>query len=56
MYEVMMMCSSTKIGELKNKLDQSIENGENFANIYELSTKIDRLLVDYYKNSYKEAK
>lgn len=42
-----------KIEELKNKLNQSIENGEDFDTIYKLSTQLDKLIAQYYKDKPK---
>ncbi len=43
-----------QIEYLKRKLNQSIEDGENFDTIYELSTQLDKLIAMYYQK--KEAK
>lgn len=39
-----------QIEELKEKLNQSIEDGADFDTIYKLSTQLDKLIAKYYKN------
>ena len=39
-----------QIEELKAKLNKSIEDGEDFDTIYKLSTELDELIAEYYRN------
>lgn len=43
-----------QIEELKDKLNQSIEDGADFDTIYEFSTQLDKLIAEYYKNISKK--
>ncbi|MBO5397649.1 MAG: aspartyl-phosphate phosphatase Spo0E family protein [Clostridia bacterium] len=43
-----------QIEELREKLNRSIEEGEDFDIIYKISTELDKLIVKYYRQ--KEAK
>lgn len=38
-----------KIEKLREKLNKSIENNETYDVIYKLSTDLDELIVEYYK-------
>ena len=38
-----------EICKLRDKLNKSIEDGEDYAIIYELSVELDELIVEYYK-------
>lgn len=38
-----------KIVELKNKLDDQINNNEEYQKIYKTSSEIDELINEYYK-------
>lgn len=38
-----------KIVELKNKLDDQINNNDVYEKIYKTSTEIDKLIIEYYK-------
>lgn len=37
-----------KIIDLREKLDKSIQNGEDYEIIYELSTQLDELIIEHY--------
>ena len=43
-----------KIEELREKLNKSIENQDNYDVIYKLSTDLDELIVEYYKQKIKK--
>lgn len=45
-----------KICELRDKLNKSIEQGEDYDKTYELSTQLDRLIVEYYQELKKNKK
>lgn len=38
-----------EICKLRDKLNKSIEDGEDYAIIYELSVELDELIAEYYK-------
>ena len=38
-----------KICELRNKLNKSIENGDDYEIIYKLSVELDELIAEYYR-------
>ena len=40
-----------EICKLRNKLNESIERGEDYAIIYQLSIELDELIANYYKES-----
>ena len=42
-----------KIEKLRNKLEKMIELNFEFEEIYKISVKLDRLIVEYYRNSEK---
>lgn len=42
-----------EIRELRDKLNKSIENGEDYSVIYQLSIELDELIAQYYKESEK---
>lgn len=42
-----------EINTLKKELERQVENNVSYDKIYETSTKIDVLLVEYYKNIQK---
>ena len=42
-----------KICNLREKLNQSIINGEDYKIIYKISTDLDKLIWQYYKESCK---
>lgn len=39
-----------EICELRDKLNKSIENGDDYSVIYNLSVRLDELIAKYYKN------
>lgn len=39
-----------KICKLRDELNKSIQNGEDYDIIYKLSVKLDSLIAEYYKN------
>lgn len=39
-----------EICKLRDKLNKSIESGEDYSIIYKLSTDLDELIAQYYKN------
>ena len=39
-----------KICEVRNKLNKSIENGEDYSIVYKLSVELDELIAKYYQN------
>lgn len=43
------MVEKCNINELKNKLDKSIINGEDYSVIYKLSTELDKMVADFYR-------
>lgn len=45
-----------EINILREKLDRSIINGDDYSKIYKLSTKLDKLVAEYYKDEYKNEK
>lgn len=40
-----------EICKLRDKLNKSIENGENYEIIYQLSIELDKLIAQYYETS-----
>lgn len=40
-----------ELDELKRKLDILIENGASKDEIYEMSVKVDKMIVEYYKKN-----
>ena len=40
-----------KICKLREKLNKSIQNGENYDKIYEISIELDELITEYYKDT-----
>lgn len=38
-----------KICELRDKLNQSIANGDDYEKIYQLSVELDELIAEYYR-------
>ncbi len=40
-----------KICELRDKLNKSIIDGEDYAIIYQISIELDELIAQYYKNN-----
>ncbi len=43
------MSNKEKINNLREKLNESIENNEDYSIIYDLSIQLDKLIADYYK-------
>ena len=43
-----------EICKLRDKLNKSIEEGEDYSIIYKISTDLDELITRYYKNEYKK--
>lgn len=39
-----------KICELREKLNKSIQNGEDYDKIYKISIELDELIAEYYKD------
>ena len=39
-----------KICELREELNRSIQNGEDYDTIYTISIRLDNLIAEYYKN------
>ena len=44
-----------KICKLREKLNESIINGEDYSIIYQLSIELDELIAKYYRNLLKES-
>ena len=42
-----------EICKLRDKLNQSIENGEDYSIIYKLSTDLDELIAKHYRKTIK---
>lgn len=42
-----------RICELRDKLNKSIENGENYDKIYKLSVELDELIAEFYREKNK---
>ena len=45
-----------EICKLRDKLNKSIENGDDYNKIYQLSIELDELIANYYKNILKNKK
>ena len=43
-----------EICKLRNKLNKSIEQGDDYSIIYKLSIELDELIAQYYKNTKKK--
>lgn len=43
-----------KICELREKLNESIINGEKYEIIYKISVELDSLIANYYKEEYEK--
>ena len=43
-----------EICKLREKLNNSIINGENYEKIYKISVELDKLIANYYKEEYKK--
>lgn len=48
------MLLNDEICLLRDKLNKSIENGEDYSIIYKLSVELDQLIANYYKQHSKE--
>lgn len=44
-----------EICKLRNKLNKSIEDGEDYSVIYQLSIELDELIAQYYKELKKKS-
>ena len=47
------MLNKEKINNLRDELNESIENNEDYSIIYDLSVKLDKLIADYYIENTK---
>lgn len=45
-----------EICELRNKLNRSLERGDDYSITYKLSVELDELIAQYYKESKKKKK
>jgi len=45
-----------EICKLRDKLNKSIEKGEDYSTIYNLSIELDELITKYYKNPRQNSK
>ena len=45
-----------EICKLRDELNESIENGEDYEVIYKISTDLDKLIAKYYKETSKKQK
>ena len=45
-----------EICKLRDKLNKSIENGEDYSVTYELSVELDELIAKYYRNLKNDKK
>lgn len=45
------MSEKEKINELREKLNKSIENNEDYSKIYDLSVQLDKLIEKYYEKN-----
>lgn len=45
-----------EICKLRDKLNKSIEKGEDYKIVYNLSIELDELIANYYRNSIKSKK
>ena len=45
------MSDKEKINELREKLNKSIENNEDYSKIYDLSIQLDKLIEKYYEKN-----
>lgn len=39
-----------KICELRNKLNKSISDGDDYSKIYQISVELDELIAEFYEN------
>lgn len=42
------MLEKSEINKLREKLNNSIANGEDYSTIYKISVELDKLIADYY--------
>lgn len=42
-----------EICKLRDKLNKSIENGDDYSNTYKLSVELDELIAQFYRNNNK---
>ncbi len=47
----MIVLIDEKICILRDKLNKSIQNGEDYKIIYDISVELDNLIAEYYKNN-----
>ena len=45
------MSNKDEINELREKLNKSIENNEDYSKIYDLSVQLDKLIEEYYEKN-----
>ena len=45
------MLEKERINKLRDKLNKSIEENEDYSIIYELSVELDKLIAEYYENN-----
>ena len=45
-----------EICELRDKLNKSIENGEDYSIIYDLSVQLDELIAQFYRENNNQKK
>ena len=45
------MSEKEKINELREKLNKSIENNDEYSKIYDLSVQLDKLIEEYYEKN-----
>ncbi len=48
------MMINDDICELRNKLNKSIENGDDYNVIYDLSVQLDELIAEFYRGQMKK--
>lgn len=47
----MVVLINEKICELREKLNKSIQDGEDYDKIYQISIELDELISEYYKDT-----
>ncbi len=47
------MLEKERINKLRDKLNKSIEENEDYSIIYKLSVELDKLIAEYYENENK---
>ena len=45
-----------EICKLRDKLNKSISDGEEYSKTYQLSIELDELIAEYYRNSLKKSR